>query len=106
LEEALMTTNITNPFDDRIHEDGDWLAWQFLSPQDLRMSPEEYAARHAHLWDCFSLDRYRYKDAVLGAWVRRLGEILCTEGELERCRLRFLTPEELSAVRRQVAEES
>jgi hypothetical protein len=69
------------------------------------MSPEEYAARHAHSWGCFSFHRYGYRDPVLGAWFRRAGEILLDEGEVERCRLRFLTPEELATVRRQEAEE-
>jgi hypothetical protein len=94
-----MITHVTDRSDDRGNETGDWLARQFLSPTDLQMSPEEYAARHAHLWGCFSLHRHRYNDPVLGAWVRRLGEILSTEGEVERCRLQFLTPEELATVR-------
>jgi hypothetical protein len=83
---------------------GDWLAQQFFSPADLQLSPEEYAARNAHKWGCFSLNRYRFRDPALGAWVHRLGEILFTEGEVERCRQRFLTPEEWAEVRRQEAE--
>jgi len=100
-----MTANIADPSDDRFNEEGDWLARQFLSPTELQMSPEEYAARHAHLWGCFSLHRYRYHDPVLGVWVRRVGEILSTEGEIERCQARFLTTEELVNVRRQEAKE-
>ena len=100
-----MSADIANPSDDQLQEPGDWLARQFLSPTDLQMSPEKYAARHAHLWGCFSLHRHPYQDPVLGAWVRRLGEILGTEGEVEPCRVRFLTPEELADVRRQAAEE-
>lgn len=69
------------------------------------MSPEEYAARHAHLWGCFSLHQYRYADPVLGDWVRRLGEILFSEEEIEQCRRRFLTAEEMTAARREEAEE-
>jgi hypothetical protein len=68
------------------------------------MSPEEYAARHAQSWGCFSLHQYHYRDAALGAWVRRLGEILSNADELEQCRQRFLTPDELAAVRKQEAE--
>jgi hypothetical protein len=68
------------------------------------MSPEEYTARHAHLLGCFSLHSYRYRDPVLGAWVRRLGEILSSEDEVERCRQEFLTPEELTIVRKQERE--
>lgn len=91
--------------EDRYNEEGDWLARQFFSPTDLQMSPEEYAARHGHEWGCFSFHLYRYRDPVLGAWVRRLGEILSIEGEVERCRLRFLNPEELAKVRHQETEE-
>lgn len=79
-------------------EEGDWIARQFLSAGDLRVSPEEYAARHAHRWGCFSLHNYRYADPILGAWVHRLGDILSSEEEIERCRRRFLTAEELAAV--------
>ena len=86
-------------------EEGDWIARQFLSPEDLQMSPEEYAARNAHLWGCFSLHQYRYSDPALAAWVRRLAEILNSTEEIERCRRRFLTSEELAAARRQEAEE-
>jgi hypothetical protein len=85
-------------------DEGDWIARRFFSSEDLQMSPEEYAAREAHRWGCFSLHQYPYRDPILGAWVRRLGEILLTEGEVERCRQRFLTPEELAEVRKQQAE--
>jgi len=84
--------------------EGDEIARHFFSEDDLRMSPEEYAARQAHNWALFSAHLYRYRDAALGAWVRRLGEILSSEEEVERCRQRFLTPEELADVRRQASE--
>jgi hypothetical protein len=90
--------------DDRFSQEGDWMAQQCFSPSDLQRSPEEYAARHAHEWACFALHRYRYRDSALGAWVRRLGEILATEDEVERCRQRFLTPEELAEVQKQETE--
>lgn len=99
-----MATNIPTSAADRFNEEGDWIARQFFSPADLQMSPEEYAARHAHLLGCFSFHLYRYHDPVLGAWVRRLGDILSTEDELDRCRQRFLTSEELAAFRKQQAE--
>src|SRR5262249_49246344 len=100
---AMIT--MTDPFPNNAsNEEGDWIAQQMLSPSDLQMSPEEYAARRAHLWGCFSLHRYRYRDPALGKWVRRLGEILSSEDEIERCRRRFLTPEELATVRQQAAE--
>jgi hypothetical protein len=75
---------------DRSLEEGDWIARQFFSVDDFRMSPEEYAAHHAHHFCLFSLHRYRYADPVLGAWIRRLGEILTSTDEVERCRRRFL----------------
>jgi hypothetical protein len=99
-----MTPNTPTSSNDRFAEEGDWIAQQFFSPEDLRMSPEEYVARHAHSLGCFSFHFYRYRDATLGAWVRRVGEILSTEQEVEQCRQRFLTPEELATVRRQEAE--
>jgi hypothetical protein len=97
--------NASATSDDRFHEEGDWVARQFFSPVDLGLSPEEYVARHAHAWGCFSLHLYRYQDPALGAWVRRVGELLSTEGEVERCRQRFRSPEELATVRRQQAED-
>lgn len=84
--------------------EGDWLARQFFSGDDLRISPEEYAARHAHHFGCFSLHRYRYADPILGAWIRRLGEILTSTEEVESCRRRFLTTEEIAAIQREEAE--
>ena len=99
--ESEMTTSTHLASNNRFNEEGDWIAQQFFSSTDLQRSPEEYAARHAHLLGCFSFHFYRYRDPVLGAWVRRLGEILSTEGEVERCRQRILTPEELIAVRQQ-----
>ncbi len=100
-----MASNSSAASGTRYDEEGDWIARQFFSPEDLRLSPEEYAARHAHRMGCFALHLYRYRDPVLGAWVRRLGEILSTEGEVERCRQQFLSPEELAVLRKQEAEE-
>jgi hypothetical protein len=84
----------------RFDQEGDEIARHFFSEDDLRMSPEEYAARQAHNWACFSAHLYRYQDATLGAWVRRFAEILFDPEELERCRQRFLTPEEYAEVKR------
>lgn len=89
----------------RFEQEGDEIARQFFSEDDLRMSPEEYAARQAHNWACFSAHLYRYHDAALGAWVRRFAEILFDPEKLEQCRQRFLTPEECAEVRRRAAEE-
>ena len=41
----------------------------------VTQSPEEYAARNAHLWISFSFDDYRYRDPVWNAWIHRLGDI-------------------------------
>jgi hypothetical protein len=100
-----MTPDAPTPADSRFTEEGDWIALQFFSPADRQMSPEEYAARHAHALGCFAFQFYRYRDPVLGAWVRRVGEVLASEGEVERCRQRFLSSEEFAAVRRQEAED-
>lgn len=85
--------------------EGDEMAHHFLSAEDLALSPEEYVARHSHHWALFSLHLYRYRDPVLGTWVRRLGEILFSEQEVERCRQQFLTPDELAEVRRKERED-
>lgn len=89
---------------DKSNYEGDDLARSFFLPADLTMSPEEYAARNAHKWGCFSLDEYRYRDPNLGKWVKRLGEIFFTRGEVERCRLAYLSVEELARVRQEEQE--
>src|SRR5437762_925844 len=99
-----MATPETSSAESRFNEEGDWMAQQFFSVDDLRRSPEEYAARHAHHLGCFSFHRYRYRDPVLGAWVRRLGEILTSPGEIEHCQHQFLSPEEWATVHKQEAE--
>jgi hypothetical protein len=100
-----MTINTSDSSDSRFPEEGDWIAQQFFSPTKLRMSPEEYAAHHAPALGCFSFHLYRYRDPALGAWVRRVGEILATVGEIERCQQRFLSPAELAVARRQETED-
>lgn len=99
-----MQSELDQPIDPRFDREGDWDAEQMFSEADRRLSPEEYAARRGHLWLCFSYHRYRYRDPVLGAWVKRVGELLFDEDELDRLRKRLLTPEELAEVRRQQAE--
>lgn len=80
------------------HE-GDEIALAFFTPDDLALSPEEYAARRAHDWGCFALHLYSFRDPVLGAWVKRFGELFSIDGEIERLRQQYLTPVELAAVR-------
>jgi len=74
----------------------------------LHMSPEEYAARHAHDWFCFSFDDYRYRDAGLEQWIHRLGDILFfREGapSLEELRARYLSEDERRAIEVRSCEE-
>ena len=89
----------------RFDQEADDVALSFFSLADLALSPEEYAAHQAHWWGCFSLHLYCYRDSALGAWVRRLGEIFFTAGEVERCRLACLSAEELARVRREEQEQ-
>jgi hypothetical protein len=100
-----MKTKPANSKDESPGQYGDWTARQFFSAADLQMSPEEYAARNAHLWACFGLDRHDYEDRSLATWVRRLGEVLADPAELERCRQRFLKPEEFAEIRGKEAED-
>ena len=93
------------PRGSRFDSEGDEIVRQMFSPEDLGKSPEEYAARHAHNWGCFALHFYRFRDPVLGAWVKRFGELFENPQELERCRERFLTKREREQVRREAAEE-
>lgn len=99
-----MNPNTVSATDDRSNAVGDWIARQMLTPEVLQMSPDEYAARHAHEWGCFGLHHYKYEDDALGAWVRRFGEILDSAVELDRCRRQFLTPAEIAEVHRQESE--
>lgn len=99
-----MATELDHSIDKRYDREGDEEALTFFSEAERRLSPEEYAARRGHLWLCFSFHRYRYRDPVLGAWVKRVGDLLMSE-ELEELRERLLSPAELAEVRRQQAEE-
>jgi hypothetical protein len=61
------------------------------------LSPEEYAARNAHYWLCFSQDDYRYEDLALDAWIARLGDIFFHRNgapTVKELREKYLTPEE------------
>jgi hypothetical protein len=89
----------------RSEKEGDWIVRQFVSPEDLQGEPEEYVARNAHLLLCFGFSAYRFADPGLEAWVRRVAELLASEQEIERCRERFLSPDELAVARREDAED-
>ena len=100
-----MADNSVQHSENQTGTTGDWIVQQSFSPTDLQRSPEEYAARHAHEWGCFSYHLYSFRDPALAAWIRRFHEILETEGEVEHCRQRYLTCEELKAVRNREAKE-
>ena len=77
---------------------------QFL----FEMPPEEYAARYAHEWYCFSFDDYRYPDAGMERWIHRLGDILFQrEGAptVDQLRHRYLTGEEIRVIKEREKEE-
>jgi len=61
----------------------------------LDMTPDEYAARHASDWFCFSFDDYRYTDRELERWIHRLGDILFARDgapSIEELRARYQLP--------------
>ena len=63
----------------------------------LGLSADEYAARHAHQWGCFSLDEVRYADSNLDAWIQRLGDIFFRRNDaptLDELRNQYLTSDE------------
>jgi len=100
-----MTLDASSSTGVRFDEEGDWIVRRFVSPADLQLEPEEYVARHAHALGAFSFHSYRFSDPGLGTWVRRVGEPLASQEEVERCRERFLSPDELAAARRQETED-
>jgi hypothetical protein len=74
----------------------------------FEMSPEEYAARHAHQWYCFSMDDYRYADARIERWIHRLGDILFQRDgapSVRELREQYLTKEEREIVEAKEREE-
>ena len=99
----MQSKSITAP-DERTGQEGDWIVHQTFTPSDLQLPPEEYAARHGQDWACFSFHLYRFRDPAIRTWINRLHEIFTTEGELERCRERYLTTAEVGVVRKRAAE--
>jgi len=102
-----MSASVQEPrplFPDRFQEKGDEIVRNMFSERELAMTPEEYAARNAQRWGCFSYHLLDYEDAALGAWVKRLGEIMFSEEELDRCRRQYLAPQELAEVKKSAAE--
>ena len=75
----------------------------------FEVAPEEYAARHAHEWYCFSFDDYRYADPAVDRWIQRLGDILFRrEGapSLDELRATYLTADERRAIEKREEEEA
>jgi hypothetical protein len=62
------------------------------------MTPEEYAAKRGHLIGDFSLHLYYYSDKELGRWLHRFGKIFEDPEKLEKCRRKFLSPEEFQVI--------
>lgn len=100
----MLKTDSNPAIDARFDREGDQEALHFFSESDRGLAPEEYAARHLHEWGCFALHFYRYRDAVLGAWVRRVGELFDHPEELDEIRERLLTPQEHNEILRVQAE--
>lgn len=72
----------------------------------LSMSPGKFAARHAHEFGCFGIHRrYRFVNERFNKWIQEFGTILEDREQVERCRLQYLTPEELVYVREREQEE-
>src|SRR5262245_44012047 len=74
----------------------------------LNVSPDEYAAREAHHWLCFSFDDYRYSDPAMERWIHRLGDILFGRNgapSLDDVRRRYLTEAERRAAEAREREE-
>lgn len=100
-----MTTDSLEAPRGRFDYEGEPLLRQFFSPDDLRLHPEEYAARHSHEWGCFSFHLYRYSDVELGNWIRSVGALLFNIEEVARCQEKYLSPAELARVRCRESEE-
>jgi hypothetical protein len=75
---------------------------------DMAMTPEEYAARHAHEWMLFSFDDYRYRSEPLDRWIQRLGDILFQRNgapTVRELRAKYLTDDERRAIEERETEE-
>jgi hypothetical protein len=99
----MLKTDSNPTIDARFDREGDLDALHFFSESDRGLTPEEYAARHLHKWGCFALHFYRYRDPVLGDWVRRVGELFDHPEELDNVRERLLTADERETIEREAA---
>ncbi len=87
-----------------IDEDGEWVVRQFVAPADLERTPEEYVARHGHLLGGFSFHLDHFSNPALGAWVRRVGDLLASDEMVEQCRQQYLSLAEADVARRRSVE--
>src|SRR5687767_3258603 len=72
-----------------------------LSLFRLDLSPEEYAARHAHEFMTFSFGRWSYRHPGMTEWVQELDAFFFAPDLLTRLRAvreRYLSPAEIEAV--------
>jgi hypothetical protein len=72
---------------------------------DEGLSPEEYAARNADGFYCFSFDEVRFSDPALDAWIQRFADILFQRNgapSLRELREKYLTPEEHRTMQRDI----
>ena len=73
---------------------------ELLETFPVDMSPEEYAARHSHLWatDASVIASLRYRDSRLDIWVRRVHDILSKKNgapTVRELREQYLSPKEI-----------
>lgn len=74
------------PMADQIREQ---TALELFPFRDL--SPDVWAARHAHEVRWFNFHQFRYRDRLLDAWLCSLGRLLTSPTELEAARRRHLS---------------
>jgi hypothetical protein len=63
------------------------------------LAADEYAAKHGRCILIWSYGSYRYRDATVQTWARRVSEVLRSPELLEACEERFLHGEELDDAR-------
>jgi hypothetical protein len=81
--------------------------WMRMRKRSMRgrMTPAEWAARHAQDILMFSFSDYRYRDPELDRWMQELGRVLFTAGAVEDARRRYLTEAERQWAEKRALEE-
>jgi len=77
-----------------------------MFPRD--MSPEEYAARHAHTFYCFGFELLDLQDDELQSWLLRVADIIFARNgapTLDELRRKYLSPEEIDAIEKERRED-